>query len=532
MKTCPVCDTGYPDQHVTCPSDGAVLLESRELEPGSLVRGKYRILRKLGQGGMGVVYLAEHMMLGGWAALKFLSAELSRDPQFVKRFRNEARAAYQLRNPNIVEVLDLDQCEDGSLFIAMEYVDGQSLRAAIDSARGGMAVERALAIARGIASGLAAAHARGTVHRDIKPENILLTAGEGRDEQPKVLDFGIASMMEGATAISRTRGLMLTPEYASPEQWRGTPAGELDGRTDLYALGGILYEMLAGRGAFHAHNMEGWMFAHLQETPAPPSDHRPELAYWPGLDDLVLRLLARERDHRPRDAAELIRQLDAMRYVSPAERRQQETDENAGKRPGTVFEPRWQEPAATMSSATATIQMPELVSQQLFSTLNPETKEPAKTRWKLWSGAGILLAGAAIWIFLAYRTPANETHPVTPAQVPAIANTPTASPDDQAKAAEANGDYALAFRLFSESCSGGDAAGCAGLGDLYRGGLGVKVNHAKARQLYQTACGRGFQPGCAELKELQAFDARREPDVQSGMTKKQREEAARQALEQ
>ena len=128
MKTCPVCDTPYPNQHNTCPTDGAVLIESRELAPGYIVRGKYRIVSKLGQGGMGVVYLAEHLMLGGKVALKFLAVELSRNPQFVKRFRNEARAAYQLRHPNIVEVTDLDQDEDGSLFIAMEYVAGPNLR--------------------------------------------------------------------------------------------------------------------------------------------------------------------------------------------------------------------------------------------------------------------------------------------------------------------------------------------------------------------------------------------------------------------
>ena len=108
MKTCPVCDTGYPDNHATCTTDGAVLIEVHELSAGDMVRGKYRILRKLGNGGMGVVYLAEHLLLGGQVALKFLASELSRNPQFIKRFRNEARAAFQLRHPNIVEVMDLD----------------------------------------------------------------------------------------------------------------------------------------------------------------------------------------------------------------------------------------------------------------------------------------------------------------------------------------------------------------------------------------------------------------------------------------
>jgi serine/threonine protein kinase len=318
MKNCPVCDTGYPDQHRTCPTDGAVLIESHELTPGSLVRGKYRVTRKLGQGGMGTVYLAEHLLLGGRVALKFLASELSRNPQFIKRFRNEARAAFQLRHPNIVEVTDLDQAEDGSLFIAMEYVDGPSLRAAIEEAPGGLAVNRALAIARGVVSGLAAAHARGTVHRDIKPENILLVGAAGQEEQPKVLDFGIAAMLEGATAVSQTRGLMLTPEYASPEQWRGTPAAELDGRTDLYALGGVLYQMLTGHPPFHAHNIEGWMFQHLQETPQPPSFLRAELADWTGLDDLVMRLLAKNRDDRLQDA-ELLGLLDSLLYAPSQE---------------------------------------------------------------------------------------------------------------------------------------------------------------------------------------------------------------------
>jgi serine/threonine-protein kinase len=239
MKTCPVCDTPYPDNCNTCPTDGASLIETRELVPGHLVRGKYRILRTLGAGGMGTVYLAEHLMLGGQVALKFLATELSRNPSFIKRFRQEARAAYHLRHPNIVEVADLDQDESGSLFIAMEFVDGPSLRSAIHGAPRGLPVTRALHIARGVVAGLAAAHARGAIHRDIKPENILLGAQPDGSEQAKVLDFGIAAMTEGITNLSHTRGLMLTPEYAAPEQWRGTPAAELDGRTDLYALGGV-----------------------------------------------------------------------------------------------------------------------------------------------------------------------------------------------------------------------------------------------------------------------------------------------------
>jgi serine/threonine-protein kinase len=313
MKTCPVCDTDYTDERATCPTDGAMLIVSHELAPGSLVRGKYRIVRKLGQGGMGVVYLAEDILLGVSVALKFLAGDLGKDPKFIKRFRVEARTAYQLRHPNIVDVTSLDQAEDGTLFIAMEFVPGPSLRAALEQARRLFEIPRALGIAREIAAGLVAAHSLGTVHRDIKPENVLLAPVTGGGERPKILDFGIVAVAESVSRTSLTRGLILTPNYAAPEQWMEMPAGEMDGRTDLYALGGLLYEMLTGATPFHAHNLSGWMKQHLQETPRPPSLFRPEVASWPELDSLVLRLLAKDREHRPRSAAELLILLDAAR---------------------------------------------------------------------------------------------------------------------------------------------------------------------------------------------------------------------------
>jgi len=315
MKTCPVCDTDYSDERATCPTDGAMLIVSQELAPGSLIRGKYRIVRKLGQGGMGVVYLAEDILLGVTVALKFLAGDLGKDPKFIKRFRTEARTAYQLRHPNIVDVTNLDQAEDGTLFIAMEFVPGPSLRAALEGSHGLFDIPRSLAIARDIASGLSAAHALGTVHRDIKPENVLLAQVTGGRERPKILDFGIVAVAESVSRTSLTRGLLLTPNYAAPEQWMEMPAGEMDGRTDLYALGGVLYEMLTGATPFHAHNLSGWMKQHLQETPKPPSLFRPDVANWPELDALVLRLLAKDREQRPRDAGEALSLLDAVRGV-------------------------------------------------------------------------------------------------------------------------------------------------------------------------------------------------------------------------
>jgi serine/threonine protein kinase len=304
-----------------------------------LIHKTYRIVRKLGQGGMGAVYLAQHIFMEEPRALKFLSAELSQDEAFTGRFRREVRTLRQLRHNNVVDCGDLEPAEDDSLFFPMEFVDGPDLRRFLrDSSQylnndchpersaaeskdlllpfGALPVELALSITRGIAEGLGAAHAKGMVHRDIKPENILM-AREGGAWVPKIADFGIVATKESSDVFTRTGGTLLTMTYAAPEQWRGTPAAELDGRTDLYALGGLLYEMLTGQTPFHSESYEGWSRQHQTTPPPPPSALRPDLANWKGLDALVLRLLAKDREDRPKDIADLVGLLDSMRYAAP-----------------------------------------------------------------------------------------------------------------------------------------------------------------------------------------------------------------------
>ena len=319
MKLCPLCETVYPTTHTTCNKEGcgARLVESRLLEPGAVIRDKYRILKFIGRGGMGTVYLAEHIHLNERHALKFISGDLTHDPKVLKRFRQEAQALRRLIHTNIVKVDDLDQADDGSFYIAMEFVDGLGLREVISA--GPLPVERAISIARGVASGLAAAHAKEIIHRDIKPDNILLDHSAfhtSRIETPKLLDFGIAAVKETSTAMSRTRGFMLTAEYAAPEQWMGMSADQIDGRTDLYALGGVLHEMLTGTTCLHSQTFDGWMYQHLQAERIAPSKKRPELANWPGLDALVLSLLAKDRNQRPATAAAVIEQLDKLKQRS------------------------------------------------------------------------------------------------------------------------------------------------------------------------------------------------------------------------
>jgi len=255
MKQCPVCSTDFPDEHHTCPTDGAVLLsmEGAEWEPGVLIRGKYRILARLGKGGMGIVYKAQHIFLEEFRALKVMYPHLAQDPKFRHRFLREGKEGRKLRNnPHIVAIEDQEQAEDGSLYLAMEYVDGVTLRELLRSARGPLPLPRALNIAKGIAEGLQAAHVLGIVHRDIKPDNILMARDAAGNDVAKVADFGIMSLCEGSTVMG-TRPLLTAP-YASPEQWQAQPGSKPDPRTDLYALGMTMYEMLTGRLPFRADN--------------------------------------------------------------------------------------------------------------------------------------------------------------------------------------------------------------------------------------------------------------------------------------
>jgi serine/threonine-protein kinase len=539
MKTCPVCDTPYPNQHTNCPTDGAVLIESRELAPGQIVRGKYRTVRKLGSGGMGVVYLAEHLLLGGQLALKFLAVELSRNPQFIKRFRQEARVAYLLRHPNIVEVVDLDQDEEGSLFIAMEFVSGPSLRSVLDETPRGLPVERALHIARGLGAGLAAAHARGAIHRDIKPENILLGTMPDGSEQPKVLDFGIAAMAEGITNLSRTHGLLLTPEYAAPEQWRGTPAASLDGRTDLYALGGVLYEMLSGRTPFHAQNLEGWMYQHLQGVPQPLERLRPSLAKeHPGLEAIVMRLLAREREQRFPSANAFLEAIAPQRPSSSPVTVVEESPAQVSSPPPRSAVSKWvwaaalsvvglgicagvwfwkfmpatAVPVLTPAEGAYTEALPVTISDAtpnatIHYTVDGSTPTEASPVYMqpisgLASGSKIRAMATAM-----FQTPSAETSGVyTWTEAPRLAaKPPEPSAYDLGKSAYANKDYATARTLFKQTCDSGNMNACNYLGAIYDQGLGVPEDDAAASKIYQKSCDQGNMYGCYGLGSVFQF---------------------------
>jgi serine/threonine-protein kinase len=265
----------------------------------TLFDGRYRIVRKLGSGGMADVYLAEDEELGRRVAIKILNDRHANDESFVERFRREAKNAAGLSHPNIVSIYDRGEAE-GTYYIAMEYLDGRSLKELV-VARGPLPIADAIQFTRQVLGALRFAHRKGVVHRDIKPHNVMADA----DGRLKVTDFGIARA--GVSQMTEAGSIIGTAQYLSPEQARG--AG-VDQRSDLYSVGIVLYETLTGTVPFTGESPVEIAMKHLSDTPRPPSLERPEIP--PDLDMVVLRALAKNRDDRFQTAEEMDAELERV----------------------------------------------------------------------------------------------------------------------------------------------------------------------------------------------------------------------------
>ncbi len=273
---------------------------------GMTLDGRYLIERKIGEGGMGVVFAARHLIIERPLAVKVLKREVARDASTIKRFVQEAKAASRIGHPNIVDVTDFGTTPDGLTYSVMEYVDGKTLSQAIKLSAP-LPADRALPIAAQIAQALGAAHDKGIVHRDLKPENIFLINRDGRRDFVKIVDFGIAKVTPldatGAVApgqegprLTRAGAVFGTPEYMAPEQAAGR--GDTDGRVDVYALGTILYEMLTGRVPHKSESMVRTLAMQMLDPIEPPSKVRPDLAIDPELEAVVMKALAKKREQR------------------------------------------------------------------------------------------------------------------------------------------------------------------------------------------------------------------------------------------
>jgi serine/threonine-protein kinase len=269
---------------------------------GATVGKKYRIERLIGEGGMGRVYLATQLALEKPVVLKVLRRWLLSDERTVERFRREARTASRLSHPNSITVLDFGQTEAGDHYLAMEFISGKDLQQVL-STEWPLSEERVIRIASQVLSALAEAHAAGVIHRDLKPENIMIEQRRGDPDFVKVLDFGIAKIQDPApgesAALTRAGFVCGTPEYMSPEQARGA---ELDARSDLYAVGVILYQLVAGALPFEATSPAMFATKHLSELPIPPSRRRADANISADLEALILRALSKQPEVRPQTA--------------------------------------------------------------------------------------------------------------------------------------------------------------------------------------------------------------------------------------
>ena len=303
-----------PSGDVFCSGCGARAPGRRDSMKGMLLDGRYRLETKIAAGGFGAVYRATHMPSGEVVALKILHADIASDPHLSARFRREAAALASLRDPHTVATFDHGEAEDGTLFIAMELLTGRSLFDELH-AHGTLEWRRLLLILRGVCSTLIEAHALGIVHRDLKPANINLERRGDDEDYVKVLDFGIAKVMQGSgiddgADLTRIGQAIGTLEYMSPEQIIG---GEVDGRSDIYTLGVVAYEMLTGRRPFaEASGPTSLMTALMTRTPMPPSAlfHRGILPA--EVDRLILRCLASDPEDRFDGAADLAAAIDGI----------------------------------------------------------------------------------------------------------------------------------------------------------------------------------------------------------------------------
>ena len=294
LTSCPQCGKKFPNTVRICPDDGTVLEHAMATttQAGQVLDGKYRLDSLLAEGGMGAVYRATHVMLGKTVAIKLIRSAIVASPEIVRRFQREARAATALNHPNIVSVYDLGQTTDGTLYIAMEYIDGPSLKTLIQAGRP-IPLTRTIAILRQVASALSTAHRHNIIHRDLKPHNIMLTEGLDGSEVAKLVDFGIAKTFDESTQLTNVGSALGTPYYMSPEQIEGRV---VDARSDIYALGIILYEMLVGEVPFADQSTPAVLVKQLKERPVRPSLRN--AAVPPSLEAIALRCLEKDPEQR------------------------------------------------------------------------------------------------------------------------------------------------------------------------------------------------------------------------------------------
>ena len=395
MRVCPSCKRELKDELTICPFDGQALAEAAEADPlvNTLLDDKYRLDARVGEGGMGSVYRATHVQMEHTVAVKVLHSDLASDQVAVERFRREARAAAQIRHPNAVAVTDFGVTrKEGIAYLVMEFLEGGDLRRKIKQERR-LDCSDAIVIMSQACAALNAAHEKGIIHRDLKPDNIWLLESTNPYAQVKVLDFGIAKLKASAEASNLTQKGMIvgTPYYMSPEHCRSE---ELDPRSDIYSLGIILYEMLAGKVPFEGSSPLQVMYKHNTEQPKPLRQIRPEVPEQ--IERVVLRALEKRKEDRQSSALELAAELEEALYecglcaqpsgskASPITREyiadRQKKDDQTGKSTVAFTAQRMPPPPSSkISQAGATVPLGAIRAATPAKSIEKTSQSPAKT---------------------------------------------------------------------------------------------------------------------------------------------------------
>jgi len=399
-RVCAQCGAEFPAEQRFCPNDGSPLRSKTGGTGiiGEIIAERYHVVKALGEGGMGQVYLAEQVKMRRMCALKVMRPQLATDPDAVRRFGAEAENASRIAHPNVAAIYDFGETPEGLVYLAMEFVDGPSLASMLARERV-MPPGRVAMIGKQVADALSAAHELGIVHRDLKPDNVMIVRAKDGTERVKVVDFGIAkAMADGRTQMTRTGFVLGTPAYMSPEQISGD---KLDGRSDLYSLGCMLFEMLTGQSPFSGPTGEIVLHRRLTEEAAKVRALSPDCPK--NLDGVITRLLSRRVDDRFQHATELSEALDECI----------DEDDRRGTRPKT---PIHSKATIVMNKAGAT---KVIHATARAATTKRKAQQKAQPNYLMWGGiaAAVVIAvgGVIAWRTLSKPAPA----PTTVAQAPA-----------------------------------------------------------------------------------------------------------------
>jgi len=429
LKVCPTCGTEYPLSERFCPRDGTALRSSNAQGDlmGSIIAERYHILKKLGEGGMGTVYLAEHVKMGRKAALKVMNPGMNSDPDAIARFNREAANASRLNHPNVCGIYDFGETPDGLIYLAMEFIEGESLTSLIEKNKF-LAAPRAASIIHQAADALAVAHDYGIVHRDLKPDNIMIARGRDGSDMVKVVDFGIAKASSSdAQKVTKTGLVVGTPEYMSPEQLAGD---KLDGRSDIYSLGLVAFNCLTGLLPFPSNSAQEAMIMRLTDQPKTLAEMKPDVAWPEELQAVMDKVLARDANERYQKSSEFGRDIakavENMPAAVAAAAGTMVMGAPAAELPKTRMAPK--------AGATAKIEAPS-------ATATVPAAAPAKKSPMVMVIAGVVvLAGAGgAMVFMKGGANAPTVKTNTPAQTATSpGTTPNSAPADTKSAGSPN----------------------------------------------------------------------------------------------